>query len=155
MTQLQNVLLKLANQLNKHNLTWALGASMLLYYHGIVSTMNDIDIMILEEDEETVKKIIKQLGNIKHHADNLKYVTKVFIEAEIDGVEIDVIGGFTIKTSDKIYYCPLQSDKITCIEIQGVTIYLDSLKLWEKYYYYMGRIERSNLIKNHLTTTRI
>lgn len=150
MEKLQSVLLRLAAALNKQHIPWALGASMLLYYHKIVSSVNDLDIMILEEDEQKVKDILSSMGTIKSNKIDQSYATKVFMEVKIEGVDIDVIGGFTIKTEDEYYYCPLQLEKITSIKIEGVTVYLDDVSLWEKYYQLMGRTERVSAINTAL-----
>ena len=36
---------KIAYHFNKENVEWALGASMLLYFKGITTEFNDIDLM--------------------------------------------------------------------------------------------------------------
>lgn len=53
-----NVLSMIAESLNKNNITWAIGASLLLYFKGIANEFNDIDIIIDEKDVEKVKKIL-------------------------------------------------------------------------------------------------
>lgn len=46
------VLLNVSRCFEKENITWALGASSMLYLRGIVYTFNDIDIMADNEDIE-------------------------------------------------------------------------------------------------------
>ena len=57
-----SVLKKIANELNKMNVTWAIGASMLLYFKGILLDFNDIDIMVANEDIEQVRKTLMKMG---------------------------------------------------------------------------------------------
>lgn len=60
-----NVLKRIAIELNKKNITWALGASMLLYFKGIISEFKDIDIMVIDDDIDQVKKILLELGELQ------------------------------------------------------------------------------------------
>ena len=41
------LLQKIAHRFNEANIEWALGASMLLYFKGIISEFHDIDFMML------------------------------------------------------------------------------------------------------------
>ena len=44
------LLQKIAHRFNEANIEWALGASMLLYFKGIISEFHDIDLMISDHD---------------------------------------------------------------------------------------------------------
>ena len=57
-----NVLCKIAHALNKENVTWVVGASLLLYLKGIVNDFHDIDILVLEEDVPKVKQVFSKFG---------------------------------------------------------------------------------------------
>jgi len=72
------VLAHIAEEFNHKDVTWAIGASLLLYFKGITSEFHDIDIMIAEDDVETVKEILLSLGNIIQSKPNSKYKTKWF-----------------------------------------------------------------------------
>ena len=51
------ILRRIAHTFNEANITWALGASMLLYFKGITSEFRDIDIMVANEDITSAKEI--------------------------------------------------------------------------------------------------
>ena len=51
------VLTKIGTQLNEAGITWAIGASLLLYFQGITDEFNDIDIMVMEKDVLRLKEI--------------------------------------------------------------------------------------------------
>ena len=49
------VLSKLGRALNEAKVTWAVGASLMLYLNKKAMDFNDIDIMTTEQDEERVR----------------------------------------------------------------------------------------------------
>ena len=58
------LLKEIAQRFNTAYITWALGASMLLYFKGITSTFNDIDLMISNDDAESVIREGRQAENV-------------------------------------------------------------------------------------------
>lgn len=145
------VLAHIAEEFNHKDVTWAIGASLLLYFKGITSEFHDIDIMIAEDDVETVKEILLSLGNIIHSKPNSKYKTKCFLEFHVDGVEIDTMAGFGIIYQDKEYYFPLKKEDIKDFtEVQGIKIPLQSIEEWRIYYELMERDEKVKMIDSYL-----
>ncbi len=147
------VLEKIAKLLNDNNITFALGASCMLYFKNIVSEFNDIDIMILEEDANKVKELFLKIGDLNDKADNTGYKTKAFMEFVIEEIEIDVIAGFTITKENKDYYLPLNPEKIENISYKNTIIPLDNIEDWLYYYKLMGRENKASLIKDFLNKT--
>ncbi|WP_313186585.1 nucleotidyltransferase domain-containing protein [Lacrimispora sp.] len=141
------VLARIADELNHKDVTWAIGASLLLYFKGIASEFHDIDIMIAEEDVEAVKDVLLSLGDIQQPDPNAKYKTKCFMEFHVDGVDIDAMAGFVIVNQDKEYYFPLKKETIKdSTEVHGIKIPLQSVEEWRKYYELMGRKEKVKMI---------
>ena len=70
---------EIAHRFNNSDITWALGASMLLYFKGITSTFHDIDLMISNENVETVREILSEMGELQPPNPNPKYKTKTFM----------------------------------------------------------------------------
>jgi hypothetical protein len=141
------ILSKIAKELNNKKVTWAIGASVLLYFKGIVPEFNDIDIMIAEEDVEAVKEVMISLGKKQAPNPNIVYKTRCFLEFEVDGVEIDLMAGFIVIDRDKEYYFPLKKEDIKDFkEIDGIKIPLQSLEEWRTYYQLMGRDEKVHII---------
>lgn len=56
------LLQKIAHRFNEANIEWALGASMLLYFKGILSEFHDIDLMVSVHDAEQVRTIFIRNG---------------------------------------------------------------------------------------------
>jgi hypothetical protein len=147
-----NVLKKIANEINKMNVTWALGASMLMYLKGILLDFKDIDIMVANDDIDLVKKILMKMGTLQLPNPNSKYKTKVFLEFVIDEVDVDVMAGFTIVNKDSLIDCSLRQEEIVeFYDLEGVKIPLQSVELWCKYYELMGREAKVEAIKKFIS----
>lgn len=141
------VLATLASRFNSEQVVWAVGASLLLYLKGKTNHFNDIDIVIRETDVPKVELILSQLGTLKPKQTDAHYQTKCFMEAVIDGVEIDVMAGLAIVSQGKVYDCSLkETDIIDSVAIHGQRIPLDSLQSWKRYYHLMGRDAKADLI---------
>ena len=143
------LLKKIAQRFNAANITWALGASMLLYFKGITPTFHDIDLMISNEDVECVRKILSEMGELQPPNPNPKYKTKAFMEFVINSMDVDVMAGFAILNNGKIYDCSLTKEQIVeWLSLEDVKIPLQSPLLWRRYYELMGRKEKVDMI-NH------
>ncbi|CAM2847669.1 nucleotidyltransferase family protein [Hathewaya histolytica] len=141
------VLSKIAKELNDNNITWGIGASLLLYIKGISSEFHDIDIMVAESDVQALKNILLSLGELQPKNPNIQYKTKKFLEFKVEDVDIDVIAGFVIVNKGRDFYFQLNKDDIIdYTEINGVKIPLQSVTEWRNYYELMGRIEKVKMI---------
>lgn len=149
------LLQKIAHRFNEANIEWALGASMLLHFKGIVSEVHDIDLLVSVHDAELVREILSEMGEL-HPANPISdpmYHTKVFMEFTIDSVDIDVMAGFAIVNEGKIYDCSLYKEQIVERMTLGTEIIpLQSPILWCKYYRLMGRNEKADLIEEMCQT---
>ena len=144
------LLKEIAQRFNTAYITWALGASMLLYFKGITSTFNDIDLMISNDDAESVRKILSEMGEFQPPNPNPKYKTKVFMEFVINSVDVDVMAGFSILNDGKI--CSLDKDQIVeWFTLGNTKIPLQSPLLWCEYYKLMGRKEKVDMIERVLS----
>lgn len=149
--KLVDILLEIAEIFNKENVTWAVGGSLLLYFHEILEGPKDIDIIIQPEDKKTVFEILRTMGEEQEIKDVSNYKTGVFGKFDVKGIEVDIIGDFYIKVSDGYYLHPFKSKNRKAIEKNGVKIYLDSIENWLSTYKAMGDPKgRVELIKNYL-----
>ena len=73
------LLQKIAHRFNEANIEWALGASMLLYFKGIISEFHDIDLMISVHDAEQVRTILSEMENFTHRFDFRYYCSYIGI----------------------------------------------------------------------------
>ena len=70
------------------------------------------------------------------------------MEFIIDGVDVDVMAGFTIVNNGSLIDCSLKNEEIVeFYDLEGVKIPLQSVEIWCKYYELMGRKDRVNMIK--------
>lgn len=149
------VLVKLADLLNRHRITWAVGASLLLYFKGIVTDFQDIDILVDEKDADTVRQLLSGLGRLQPPNPSARYETKVFLEYLVDGVEVDLMAGFAIVAEGRSYPCPLAKERISeFVTIRNTKIPLQSLEEWKGYYALMGRTEKVRRIEAYFEAQR-
>ena len=146
------LLKEIARRFHAAGITWALGASMLLYFKGIASEFHDIDLMISDEDVDSARRILSEMGELQPPNPNPKYKTKAFMEFVINFVDVDVMAGFSIQHDGKLYDCSLNNDQIVeWLTLEDVRIPLQSPMLWCSYYELMGRKEKVAMIKSALS----
>ncbi len=142
------VLSQVAERLNKEHITWAVGASLLLYLKGKTDTFHDIDLMLLEEDVDRAKAVLSELGELQPANPNAQYKTRTFLEYVINQVDFDVMAGFVIVKDGKDYDCSLKKEDIVeTVSIHGQDIPLQSLAAWKYYYELMGRENKVKMIE--------
>lgn len=145
------LLKKIAHRFNACGVTWALGASMLLYFKGIAPDFHDIDLMISTSDVEQVRSILSEIGTLQPPNPNPKYHTKAFLEFVIDAMDVDIMAGFSILCDGKLYDCSLQKEQIVeYLTLDGEKIPLQSPQLWCEYYRLMGRPAKVEMIETAL-----
>ena len=150
MTNKLKVLKKIATILNDNKVTWAVSASVLLYFYGIVDEFHDIDIMIDDEDSELVIKLMNQIGELQYSPYNSNFKTKHFLEYIIDDVDIDIMGGFIVVKDNIDYDCSLDINYIDShIKLDGIDIPLYSLKKWREFYFLINRENKVKLIDDY------
>jgi MoaA/NifB/PqqE/SkfB family radical SAM enzyme len=145
-----NVLEKVASLFSQSGISYALSSSCLLYFHGLVSDFHDLDFMIKEKDADKVIELLKPLGAFQERIPNEQYQTKRFLEFTIEGVEIDIMGGFVIVKDGKAYPCPFTPKSIGGVSyLHGVPVYLGRLEDWLTYYTLMGREAKAKIISDY------
>lgn len=141
------VLEKIGTALNSANITWAVGASLLLYLKGIAAEFHDIDLMVAEEDISRAKELLLPLGTLNLPNPSAQYRTRHFLEFSIDGVEVDVMAGFVIVDQGREYDCSLRKDQITGhAMVNDTPIPLHAVALWREYYRLMHRDSKVAMI---------
>ncbi|QTL97883.1 hypothetical protein GM661_07760 [Iocasia frigidifontis] len=140
---MKNTLIKIAKELNKEQITWAIGASVLLNFYKLIDNPNDIDIIIEISDIEKANKVLKNIGHKKTCKESDSYSSKYFFEYEINKIDIDVMAGFVINYgSNKQYLYEFNKKSITDIlNINNVEIPLTSLEDWYVLYSLMTKRE--------------
>ncbi len=142
-----NVLSQIARVLNEAQVTWAVGASALLYFKGKTESFEDIDLMAAEEDAEKIKALLLPLGRIMPEKPDSKYQTRHFMEFVIDGVDVDIMAGLVIVKDGQAYECPFGREQIAeWIQLDGESIPLQVLEDWKRYYMLMGRTAKAKML---------
>jgi hypothetical protein len=148
-----DTLVTIARVLNEAGVHWAVGASVLLYDHGLVDAPHDIDIMTSEADVDTVVSILDKLGRASlADPDRSLYSTSRFLEYLVDGTDVDVMAGLAIKHASGTYVFPFDDSSATRRKkVEGVTIPFTSLEDWYVLYQLMpGREAKVKLIEDRL-----
>lgn len=95
-----------------------------------------------------MKNVLESMGYLLPQSyDTRKYGTKCFCEFVIDGVDVDMMGGFSIIKDGTLYDCDLKKSEIVeYIRAYDQMIPLHSVALWRRYYALMGRDEKVEII---------
>ena len=145
------LLKKIAHRFHEADITWALGASMLLYFKNIVPDFHDIDLMVTDDDVERVRHILSEMGTLQPPNPNVRYRSRTFLEFVIRSVDVDVMAGFSILHDGRIYDCSLKKEQIIeWMPLGEERIPLQSPMLWSQYYRLMGRNKKAERIEKAL-----
>ncbi|TAN63786.1 hypothetical protein WS9_015415, partial [Paraclostridium sordellii 8483] len=147
----------IGDKLNKANILWGVGASILLNQFGMVDTPNDIDIFIDIKDIYKSDKILKKLGKKREYEETSKYSTKYFYEYVINGIDIDVMAGFAINHDNGVYNYIFDNMSISEYKlINGVSIPFTSLEDWYIIYQLIPNREiKVEMIEKYLLTNGV
>lgn len=145
--KLKQILILFKKELEKSQINYALGGSLLLYFEGIETSVNDIDIIVDVSDHDKLQLILQKY-HFKKKKQDTKYKTEHFYTITINGIDIDIMLGFKVITKHSVYDFPFNVDKT--ITINKESINLSSLDEWILAYHAMGRLDKVNLIERHL-----
>ena len=150
-------LAQIALRLNKQEIRWGLGASLLLNLYGLESTPGDIDIFVDLADADKAKKVLSQLGEEQTVTKRAPYATKIFSKYAINGIGVDMMAGFQICHGHGRYQYLLNEEAIVAKEwIFGERIPLTALEDWFILYQLIpGRMEKAERIENYFTAKGI
>ncbi|MCK5758891.1 MAG: hypothetical protein KAH14_07340 [Clostridiales bacterium] len=156
MKQLQ-ILEKIAREFNKKNIFWAIGASMMLYFHGLVENPYDIDIIVTLDDIKKAVSILDELGEKLTNDNSSQYSTRYFIEHRIDGIDIDLMAGLRINLGDFVYEYEFNDNSPTQpYNLNGVNIPMTHIEDWYLMYQLMsGRNKKVKLIEDYLRFNKL
>lgn len=146
------VLGQIAAVFNSRSICWALGASMMLHFHGIVEIPHDIDIIVSAGDIGMADSLLSSMGRKTPKKPTDKYSTGHFYEYTVQGVEIDLMSDFRIKTDSGTYEYEFNSgSQLEYYRLGEITIPLNPVEDWYLLYQLMGgRDEKVLLIEDYL-----
>lgn len=138
---------KVAEALNQSQVNWGVGASLLLWFKGIVEDFHDVDLLVNLDSVSELENILKQFGKEKPLVPNNHFQSDFFKTYIIDELEFDVIGGFRIIEKETHYFPFTTAYQI--YDLDGISIPLDDLANWIDYYALMNRKAKSDLVKDY------
>mgnify|MGYP001442158330 CR=1 len=127
------VLARAAAALNAANVTWAVGASALLYFEGVTDTFNDLDLLIAEGDMLSAEQAMFFAGatQLPSPGPTSAYVTRQYSKFRLDDVDFDLLCGFSLRRKGEVYEYPFGPDHIAYVaQAQGVPVPLSPLADW-------------------------
>ena len=141
------VLAHIAETLNRERITYAVGASAMLYLRGVAESFHDIDLTVAEADAPRAIAALRTLGTMAPPEQSPGYLTRCFRTFEIDGVEVDLIAGMVIVSDGIAHDCPLRPEEIDeTADVCGVAVPLHALACWRRFYALMGRKAKAKRI---------
>jgi len=152
-----NTLSFIGEKLNKSNIIWGVGASILLNQFGLIEKPNDIDIFIDVKDIKKADEILKSIGKKKKREKTSIYLTEYFYEYLINEVDIDVMAGFAVNHISGVFKYTFDNDSISEFKtINGVNIPFTSLEDWYVIYQLIPNREiKVNMIEKYLLVNGI
>lgn len=139
------VLYPIISKLESDNIAYALGGSGLLFFLGLIDSVNDWDITV-DCKKDTLIHAISGYDWIDQRTGDYPFASQ--FRLSIHTHKIDFIGGFACYSNDTIIKLPVSY----FLEIQGIK--LSNPEIWYVAYDLMGRKEKSNLIMKYLTTNK-
>lgn len=141
----------IAKKFNDENITWAIGASLLLNHYGLVENPNDIDILVDLKDIKKVDDILKEMGKKKPDNPLNIYSTRYFYEYEIEDIDIDVMAGFTINHDCGSYEYIFYPDAINLFKNkENIVLPFTALEDWYILYQLIpGREKKVDIIESY------
>ena len=122
-TKWRDVLEKLAKAFYEEDIKWALTCSSNLFFKGVVDDFHDLDILVEESAISKVKSVMNKLGaELQESPDIKECKSNVFLEYEIDGMDLDIISGFRILTFGTQYLYELETKDIEYISVDDLVI---------------------------------
>jgi len=144
---IKQALIQIASALNRSEITWGLGGSLLLYLYGIKTTVADIDIVIDEKDIDKVEALVSTFFHFEKPESGI-YLTTRFFSVTHNDVGIDLMLGFKIKTRNGIFAFPEgKAMSHESVILENTRINICSLDDWLEAYEAMQRMDKVTLIK--------
>ncbi len=135
----QSVLIKIAKVLNQSNITWAVGASMMLKLRDFDMNVHDIDLMVDQNDFELACMKLNNLGNEISVEESKLFKTTCFKRYNCDGIEIDLMSGMGIVHKTGFFDYQFKNEDIDkVILIDSISLPLCYIEDWYVFYHLMS-----------------
>lgn len=147
-----NTLITITKELKSKDIKWALGGSWVLYHHQLIEEVNDIDIIVEEKDIDRIIEVMSLLGEPQGVERKKLFATKYFYKFLVNGINIDIMGGFGIRHNKGVYIYEFKDASITdYIRSEDVMVPVTSLEDWFVLYQLLPNREyKVDLIEKYL-----
>lgn len=145
-----DLLCKIANTFNDRNILWAIGGSMLLYFQHLTEDVHDLDIMVEACDGIYASELLSSMGERLPVKKDERFGSKIFERFVIDGIDVDLIGDFSIFKGNQEYVFPIRKERLEEMEFHQTKLYFERMEDWIERYRLMGREEKAVLIEKAL-----
>jgi len=153
--KLEQLLVRIAENLDGTDIVWGVGASVLLNQYSLVDNPSDIDIIVAVSDAQNLNNILRNISDNKRQVGFNPgtgiYHTTSFIEYNINGIDIDVMGGFKIELPEGIYEYRFDKESVPhYFLIKGTYVPFSTLEEWFVLYQLIpGRENKVRLIEEY------
>ncbi|WP_094700925.1 hypothetical protein [Brevibacillus laterosporus] len=134
---------RLAEQLHRKNISFALGGSTLLYSLGLEKEFRDIDLTTDASVEQLREALTEYPVKVENSGDGI-YNTHYRLSVELNGKDIDFMGSFSVRTKTGICYLPC----LPAYEWRGIPVCAP--EVWAVAYQLIGRIQKAERIYGYL-----
>lgn len=134
-----SILGSIASAFDQQGIVWALGGSMMLFLRGMDLVPRDLDLMVDTKDAQAAKALLGGLGIALQTPASDRFCSAAFERFLIQGVEVDLIAGFTILKDGREHAFPLHKKDIDAYEAQGLRLPLHAVDSWKQLYAVMDR----------------
>jgi predicted nucleotidyltransferase len=157
MNEILSTLSYIGEKLNNSDITWAVGASLLLNQYGLIDKPNDIDIFVDINHIHKTDEILKSVGEKKKWEKAETYSTKYFYEYIVRGIDVDAMSGFVVNHNSGVFEYTFDHEAISeVVRINGIDIPFTSLEDWYVLYQLIPNREvKVKLIEDYLLSNGI
>ncbi|CAG9623228.1 nucleotidyltransferase domain-containing protein [Sutcliffiella rhizosphaerae] len=147
----------IGSRINREKITWAVGGSLLLCFHGLIEDPNDIDLLVDEKDATRLNQLLAAFGTEKVAISKDPFRTRYFSKFAINHADYDIMGGFAIEHKEGVYKFSFTEESVVESKtVNGIDIPLCALEDWYILYSLIpGKEEKATLLENHFITTGI
>lgn len=150
MEYLQKALQKIADAFNGSGIVWALGGSCALALMGLPVQPRDIDLLVNEKEALQADNLLCALGQKLPPNPHVKYATKMFGEYRIENADVDLMGGFAIRTDRVTIEYGVNPKELIWTGEGGNALPLCPPEDWLMLYALMERSEKEEMLFNWL-----
>ncbi len=141
-----DILIRLSKEFSVRQIRYAVGASCLLYLHGLSDVFHDIDLLVVREDFPKASSCLREMGTALPSEAYSGYYGKFLV----GGVEIDLIGEFLFHKENEVIDRSYKADeRPEILYVNGHPVSCEPLEKWLVDYELMGRTLKHELLKEY------